>query len=83
MRNVITLVIYVPNIVDVTSFCNHVKFRVWVNGVQLNGVLNGVHLLLNAELNAIVFSKLNAELNANRKTPERKVNAAFRASVQV
>ena len=45
--------------------------------------MNGVHLLLNAELNAIVFSKLNAELNANRKTPERKVNAAFRASVQL
>ena len=47
-----------------------------MNAVQLNGVLNGVHLLLNAELNANGFSELNAELNASQKTPERKVNAS-------
>ena len=38
-----------------------------MNGVQLNGVLNGVHLFLNAELNAPKISELNA---------------AFRISVQ-
>ena len=40
------------------------KIRVWVNAVQLNAVLNGVHLWLNAELNDLQFSELNAELNA-------------------
>ena len=37
-----------------------------MNGLQLNGVLNGVHLLLNAELNdrLTANTELNAELNA-------------------
>ena len=53
-----------------------------MNGVQLNGVLNGVHLFLNAELNAPKISELNAELNARQNFAERQLNAAFRISVQ-
>ena len=34
-----------------------------MNAVHLNAVLNGVHLCLNAELNDLQFSELNAELN--------------------
>ena len=53
-----------------------------MNGVQLNGVLNGVHLFLNAELNAPNISELNPELNARQNFAERQLNAAFRISVQ-
>ena len=53
-----------------------------MNGVQLNGVLNAVHLLLNAELNAAFISELNAELNVGKFFTERLLNAAFRVGVQ-
>ena len=53
-----------------------------MNAVHLNGVLNGVHRLLNAELNASFFPELNAELNADLKNSERLLNAAFSIQCQ-
>ena len=56
--------------------------RVWVNGVQMNGVLNGVHNFLNAEWTRPNFAELNAELNATKNSDERQMNAERSFSVQ-
>ena len=41
----------------------------------MNGKLNAVHLLLNAELNSVFISELNPELNAGKYFTERLLNS--------
>ena len=48
-----------------------------MNAVQLNAVLDGVHLWLNAELNNLQISELNAELNAVQTERSVQISTEF------